>query len=296
MPLTDLTPLPSPQARTDAPEDFITKADAFMAALPTFVSQLNALTAEIEATAALIAVAPAYADAGLLALAGNTPAANKLPYFTGSTTSALADLSSAGRALIDDADAAAQRTTLGLSANGSSLVTAANYAAMRTLLGLVVGTDVQAYDAELAALAGLTSAADKVPYFTGSGAAATATLTSFARSLLDDTDAGGMLDTLTALGLVAYSVGSGSSGYLQIRLTSSLKFTITWQDQFCTNTANSVTYPTIGGSAPHANWSRAWVEGDNGGDVSFYVTATTASGCTVQGGSSATLTIFSIGA
>lgn len=108
------------------------------------------------------------ADAELLALAGLTSAADKLPYFTGSGTAALTDLSAAARTVLDDASTSAMLSTLG----------------------------GQPLDAELTALASTTSAADALPYFTGAGTATTTTLTAAARTVLDDTTVGAMLTTL----------------------------------------------------------------------------------------------------
>jgi len=139
-------------------------------------------------------VANARLDAELQALAGLTSAADKGIQFTGSGSAATYDLTAAGKALLDDADASAQRTTM----------------------GVAIGSDVQAYDAGLASIAGLTTAADKVIYTTGSDTYAVTSFTAFGRSLVDDADAAAARTTLGLGTAATQTVGTSANNVVQL--------------------------------------------------------------------------------
>jgi hypothetical protein len=89
--------------------------------------------------------------------------------------------------------------TLGVAKGGTGSTTAA---AARTALGLAIGTDVQAQNANLAALAGLTGSLGKIPRFTGAGAMG-----------LIDAPAGTMANLVATFGGVADGVTSNDAAF-----------------------------------------------------------------------------------
>lgn len=230
MPLADITPLPAAPQRTDPPDTFNAKADAFVAALPGLVSQVNTLMSQLEVAAALIAAASAYADPGLLALTGKTPAADRLPYFDGAASSALAVFTPAGRALLAANSAAAQRSELGLGTAALAATGAFDPA----------GTGAAAAGAVAASLTSHTGAT--------SGAHG---MTAFGAALVALADAAAARGALGVWGIASYDLDD--TGH--ILFTSG--FLIQWgRANVAANGATAVTYVN-----PYSSWSKAWAGG-----------------------------------
>lgn len=272
MPMQDLTPLPTAPSRNDPPEVFIERADAWVAAMETLTTQLNTLVTQIEATAALIAVAPAYADAGLLAMTGKTPAADRLIYLTGTGAgaSSLATFTAAGRALVDDADAAAQRTTLGLGTAATQASTAFETAG---------------------AVSGHVAAGDPHTQYLLESA-----VSAFIATLLDDADAATARTTLGALGVGSVSFGAGT---IELTIPLSGSDTLLIQGGIGSLGANSgtnITYPTSYALAPAVVAGGGPSGTSAEGDVHISGTPTTSVAPIVNSsGNTATYTWFAIG-
>jgi hypothetical protein len=144
-----------------------------------------------------------YADGTLLlkapltAINSLTPAADRIAYYMSASAGAMTALTSFGRSLIDDADAATARTTLGLGTAATS-----------------ASTSFQAADATLTALAGVTTAANKLAYFTGTDTATVTDITAAGREILSTASSGTSGQVLTSSGGGAptwTTVSSGSS-------------------------------------------------------------------------------------
>ena len=139
-------------------------------------------------------------DAGLLSIAGLTTASGSYLFATANDVYTTGTSTVYGRSVLAASGVESLVTTT-LTA-GTGIVLSYNSGTDTVTIntsGLVIGTDVQAYDAGLASIAGLTTGSGNYIYATASDVYTTGVITSFGRSLVDDADAS---TSRTTLGLV----------------------------------------------------------------------------------------------
>lgn len=156
------------------------QSDVVADADPDTLTLVNGAGIAITTNATTDAVTISVSDPELIALAGLTSAADKGLYFTGSGTAATFDLTAYVRALCALSSAADVRSNMGLGTMATQAASAVaitggsiagitdlavadggtgagDAAGARANLGLVIGTNVQAWDADLDGLAGVST-------------------------------------------------------------------------------------------------------------------------------------------
>lgn len=149
--------------------------------------------------------------------------ADKFLYWTSASAATFSGVTAAGRTLLEQIDAASQRSTLGLTIGthvlgmGGGQLTGALYLSgtpsasneavgkgyVDTAIAGVVGgapawSSITSIPAVIDAIDGLTVAADKAIYYTGASAATTYDLTSFGRTLAGSANAAAALSSIGA--------------------------------------------------------------------------------------------------
>jgi hypothetical protein len=194
---------------------------AGLAAAPTTSAILNGRFQISTGSSTFYADGTALLKAPLTAINGLTPAADRIAYYTSASAGAMTALTSFGRSLIDDVDAATARTTLGLGTAATSAASA-----------------FEAADATLTALAGVTTAANKLAYFTGVDTAAATDITTAGREILSTATSGTNGQVLTSSGGGAptwTTVSGGGSPY------AADSWDLSWQTSMGAPSANGWT-------------------------------------------------------
>ncbi len=152
-------------------------------------------------------------DTDLTAIAALVSAADKMPYATGAGTWSLADLSAFVRTILDDANAAAVRATIGAGTSSVTLPIAESDvtglvtdlgnkqpldATLTALAALIIAVDSLSIGTGADAFTQVTFAANTFPAKSSAGALAAKTLTDFALTILDDANAAAVRTTIGA--------------------------------------------------------------------------------------------------